>query len=658
MLIKLDQVHKSYGSHQVLSGVSFQVNPGEHVGLVGRNGAGKTTIFRIVSRIEEPDAGQLSLARSLKVEMLAQQPQFDDQRSLRQEALSVFERLRAMESEMSRLEHLISDAAAHPHAPATSPELDAAMHQYSDLTHQYEMSGGFSYPARAEAVLFGLGFTAPDLDQPAAQLSGGQKGRLALAKLLLAEPDLLLLDEPTNHLDVNAVEWLEDFLSAYKRAFIIISHDRFLLDKIASKIIEVDRGTTTSYPGNYTAYTRQRDERRLSMARQYEQQQDMIARTEEFIRRNIAGQKTKQAKSRRNMLERLDRIDAIQDAATTDFKVAPAPRAQAARGGRSILTAAHLSVGYPSKPLVTNMSLILQHGERLAVVGPNGSGKTTLLKTLAGKVPPLAGEFHWAANLKIAFYDQELTGLDPDSTVLGQLQQVAPRLPGGTPDGALRSFLAKFLFTDEAVFKPVSVLSGGELSRLALARLIYPGADVLVLDEPTNHLDIPLDEPTNHLDIPSREALEAALAEFTGTIIVVSHDRYFLSKLASQVLELDQGIPTHRYGRYLEFYEATRQHPTNRDQKQSGPAQIASRSNKSAPRPKQTSKKGRSQTEIEAEISLLEAELAELSEKLAQPTASVDFQELGEMGSRHNSLAAKLEALYQEWEAAASAADE
>ena len=339
MLIKLDQVYKFYGSHEVLGGVSFQVNPGEHVGLVGRNGAGKTTIFRIASGVEEPDAGQVSLARSLRVEMLAQHPVCDHDRSLRQEALSVFDRLHSMESEMSRLEHLMSDAVADPAEDARDTDLDAVMHQYSDLRHQYELSGGFSYPARAESVLFGLGFTAADLDRPAAELSGGQKSRLALARLLLAEPDLLLLDEPTNHLDVDAVEWLEDFLSYYKGAFIIISHDRFLLDRVATKIVEVDRGSATTYQGNYTAYVRQRDERRLTMSRQYEQQQEMIARTEEFIRRNIAGQKTKQAKSRRNMLERMDRLEAVQDSATSDFNLGPASRALVARGGRSILTA-------------------------------------------------------------------------------------------------------------------------------------------------------------------------------------------------------------------------------------------------------------------------------------------------------------------------------
>src|SRR5262249_28962620 len=285
---------------------------------------------------------------------------------------------------------------------------------------------------------------------------------------------------------------------------------------------------------------------RLEMTRQYEQQQEMNARTEEFIRRNIAGQKTKQAKSRRNMLERMDRLDAVQEEPTTDFKLASVPATSTA-GGRSILTAKDLAGGYGSQPLVEDLSLILQHGERLAVVGPNGSGKTTFLKTLTSQIPPVAGHFHWAANTRIGFYDQELQGLDQDSTVLEQLQEAAPKVAAITPEGVLRSFLASFLFTGEAVFKRVSVLSGGELSRLALARLVYSRPDVLVLDE-----------PTNHLDIPSREALEAALCNFAGTIIVVSHDRYFLGKLASQVLMLDGGIGKHAYGGYREFYEAHR----------------------------------------------------------------------------------------------------
>ena len=647
MLIRLDQVHKSYGSHQVLNDITFQINPGEHVGLVGRNGAGKTTIFRIIARQEDPDGGTISFAKALGVQMLAQQPDFEGGRSLREEALSVFESMRIMEAEMSRLEHIMSDAGTAAPNADLGAGLDTVMHQYSDLRHQYELAGGFSYPARCEAVLFGLGFAQTELEQPAALLSGGQKGRLALAKLLLAEPDLLLLDEPTNHLDVDAVEWLEDFLTNYKGAFIIISHDRFLLDKVATRIVEIDRGSAAIYPGNYTAFVRQREARRLAMSRQYEQQQEMIARTEEFIRRNIAGQKTKQAKSRRNMLERLDRVGAVEDDRTTDFNITP-QSAKGGRGGRSVLAATGLAVGYGSNALVSGVSFILQYGERLAIVGPNGSGKTTLLKTLTGAIPTVGGEFHWGANARIGFYDQELKGLDPNSTVLDQLQEAAPKMPGGTPDGVFRNFLAKFLFTDEAVFKQVSVLSGGERSRLALAKLVYAKPDVLVLDE-----------PTNHLDISSREALEAALAEYGGTIIVVSHDRYFLGKLASQVLHLHEGVATHAYGGYREFYEANRrQLLLKKESKKAASTRNTDSSRKPAAPSKTPRTRTRSQSDIEHEITLLESELADLSDKLANPSDATDFQQLGVLGTRHNSLASKLEALYQEWEAAALAAEE
>jgi len=313
MLLRLDDVYKSYGATEVLRAVTFQINPRERVGLVGRNGAGKTTIFRLVTRQEETDRGQVVLLRGLRIGLLEQQPTFEGELSVRDEALNVFTEIRAMEEEMTRLEHAMSDSKGDV--------LDEAMHSYSDLRHAYEFGGGFSYHARAEAVLAGLGFSDDELDKPAEQLSGGQKARLALAKLLLSEPDVLLLDEPTNHLDVNAVEWLEDFLSEYKSAFVIISHDRFLLDRTATKIIEVDGGRATVYPGNYSAYTRQREERRLVQAREYDEQQELIARTEDFIRRNIAGQKTKQAKSRRKMLERIERVEAVRDERVGDFRL-------------------------------------------------------------------------------------------------------------------------------------------------------------------------------------------------------------------------------------------------------------------------------------------------------------------------------------------------
>src|SRR5215216_2046743 len=527
MLFRLEEVYKSYGAQDVLRGVTIQINPGERVGLVGRNGAGKTTIFRLVCGTEEADRGEVILLRGLRVGLLEQQPTFSASSGVRDEALSVFAELRAIEEEMTRLEHLMGEEAG--------AALDEAMHAYSDLRHRYELTGGFTYHARAESVLVGLGFKSDDLVKPADQLSGGQKARLALAKLLLSEPDVLLLDEPTNHLDVNAVEWLEDFLAEYKSAFVIISHDRFLLDHTATKIIEMDAGRAAVYTGNYTAYVRQREERRLAQSREYEQQQEMIARTEDFIRRNIAGQKTKQAKSRRKMLEKIERVEAVRDERTTSFGIKGV-----ARAGDNVLAVSDLAVGYGATRLAGDISFLLRRGERLGIIGPNGSGKTTFLRTVIGDIDPIGGGMTWGANINLEYFDQELASLDLTSTVIEEIAVAAPR---ATPN-ELRGYLARFLFTGDDILKPVAALSGGEKSRLALAKMIYSRANVLLLDE-----------PTNHLDIPSREALEQALAEYPGTIITISHDRYFLDKLATEILHFESGSATYHYGSYSDYYE-------------------------------------------------------------------------------------------------------
>lgn len=627
MLFRLEEIYKSYGAQDVLRGVTFQINPAERIGLVGRNGAGKTTIFRLVAGTEEPDSGQVILLRGLRAGVLNQQPQFSGALSVREEALAVFTQMRDMETEISRLEHVMGEA--------TGAALDEAMHDYSDLRHRYEIMGGFSYHSRAEAVLVGLGFKADDLVKPADQLSGGQKARLALAKLLLAEPDVLLLDEPTNHLDVNAVEWLEDFLSEYKSAFVIISHDRFLLDRTATKIIEIDAGKAAIYPGNYTAYVRQREERRLAAMREYEQQQEMIARTEEFIRRNIAGQKTKQAKSRRNMLERLDRVEAVRENQSGDFQFQ-----KIARAGDNVLAVKDLAIGYGASALASNISFLLRRGERLGIIGPNGSGKTTFLKTIFGDLEPVGGGLTWGANVQIAYFDQELSSLDLTSTVIEELAIVAPR----AAPGELRSYLAKFLFTGEDVYKPVAALSGGERSRIALAKLIYSQTNVLALDE-----------PTNHLDIPSREALEQALAEYPGTIITVSHDRYFLDRIATEILHFENGAATYHMGSYSDYYalhhrkQVVSEEPRLKFEK---PAPKKPLSLKKSQSPKKQRRP--SAEEIEKEIAVLENQLSELSGQLANPESDWGRDQYAEIASRQAEISSQLEKLYEQWEAAST----
>ena len=623
MLFRLDEVHKSYGAHDVLHGATFQINPGERVGLVGRNGAGKTTVFRLVTGQEEPDRGQVVLLRGLRLGVLEQQPIFSGEKSVKEEALAVFSDLARMEEEIARLEHLMGEL--------TGSRLDEAMHSYSDLQHGYELNGGFTYHARTESVLVGLGFNNEDLSRRADQLSGGQKARLALAKLLLSEPDVLLLDEPTNHLDVNAVEWLEDFLSEYKSAFVIISHDRFLLDRTCSRIVEVSGGRANTYTGNYSAYVRQREERRLAQAREYEQQQELIARTEDFIRRNIAGQKTKQAKSRRKMLEKLDRVESVREENTSSFRLQ-----SIARAGDNVLAVSDLAVGYDTVKLAAGISFLLRRQERLGIIGPNGSGKTTFLRTIVGDLDPVEGGLTWGANVDVSYFDQELSGLDYGSTVIEEVAVAAPR---ATP-GELRNYLARFLFTGDDIYKTVGTLSGGEKSRVALAKLIYSRANVLVLDE-----------PTNHLDIPSREALERALTEYSGTIITVSHDRYFLDRIATEILHFEDRTATYHTGSYSDYYairhaksQVTEEAPAKR---RPSARNEKTRSN-SGPRPRK-----RPVQEIEKEIAALESELSELSDKLANPAQDWGPEQYSELDLRQNEITLRLSALYEEWESAA-----
>jgi len=529
MLFRLSDVHKSYGAQDVLRGVSLQINPGEHVGLVGRNGAGKTTIFRLVNGEESADSGEVVRARGLKLGLLAQHVHFDPGSTVHESALAAFGRLQQIEHEMHELEHRMGDAG---------DDLEKVLARYSDLQHEYEREGGFEYSAKAESILQGLGFDRDTWQTETEKLSGGQANRLGLARLLLSEPDVLLLDEPTNHLDVGAVEWLEEFLRSYSSGFVIISHDRYFLDRACRRIIEVENGQATSYKGNYSDYIIEREERREIQQRAFENQQRLIAKTEEFIRKNLAGQKTKQAKSRRTMLQRLERIDAVRaDQASGDFRLQDIERA-----GTHALTITDAAIGYGDRVLGSDISLILRRGECLGVIGPNGSGKTTFLKTILGKIPALAGEIRWGSKVEIGYYAQQLEDLDDRNEIVMELRRVAP---SSATAGELRSFLAKFLFFGDDVYKHVHDLSGGEKGRLALAKLIYSGVNVLVLDE-----------PTNHLDIPSREALEEALQAYEGTIVTISHDRFFLDRIATQILALDGvGKVEHFNGDYTEYHD-------------------------------------------------------------------------------------------------------
>ena len=645
MLFRLSDVRKSYGAREILRGVSFQVNPGEKVGLVGRNGAGKTTVFRLVTGEEAPDSGDVVRMNKLKLGLLEQHVDFAESESVHTAALSAFREIHDIEAELRALEKQME-----------TDHSDETLGRYAELQDAFELADGFTYAARAESVLLGLGFPKEMWDTPTATLSGGQKNRLGMARLLLSSPDVLLLDEPTNHLDVQAVEWLENFLHDSGRSYVVISHDRYFLDRTTNKIIEIDRGQAVVYQGNYSKYLTERELRREQQQREFENQQALINKTEEFIRRNLEGQKTKQAKSRRNMLQRMDRIEAV----TTDRPGGNFGLKSVERTGNNVLTLDDLAVGYGSNVLASGIHLSLHRGETLGIIGGNGTGKTTLLKTIMGKLPELAGKVMWGTKANIGYYSQNLEDLEPRNEVIQELRRVAPLADNGT----LRGFLAGFLFVGDDVFKRVGDLSGGEKGRLALGKLVYSQKNVLILDE-----------PTNHLDIPSREALENALDEYDGTIITVSHDRFFLDKIATQILSFEDGGRVEIFnGNYTEYHDwRAREQSTgafgaaaarpaaafagsgdSADDGKNEKAEEAAEKN-GTPNESKLSKNQRERLEkrlgeIEKEIASLEEKNEQLTLEMSTPAVAGDFGRLKEVTDEVETVQAKIAALYEEWE--------
>jgi ATP-binding cassette subfamily F protein 3 len=570
---------------------------------------------------------------------------------------------------MHLLEHRMGEDVA---------DLEEVLERYSDLQHQFEREGGFEYAAKAESILQGLGFDRTTWSLATEKLSGGQQNRLGLVRLLLAEPDVLLLDEPTNHLDVDAVEWLEEFLQGYSAGFVIVSHDRYFLDRSCKRIIELENGRASSYTGNYSDYLVEREERREAQQRAYDNQQQLIAKTEEFIRRNLAGQKTKQAKSRRTLLAKLERIDAVRvDQSSGDFRLKSIERA-----GNHVLTVNETTIGYPDKLLARDISFVLRRGECLGIIGPNGSGKTTFLKTILQKIPPLAGEIRWGTKVEVGYYAQQLDDLDDRNEIIMELRRVAS--PGATA-GELRSFLARFLFRGDDVYKHVRDLSGGEKGRLALAKLIYSRVNVLVLDE-----------PTNHLDIPSREALEEALDAYEGTILTISHDRYFLDRVATQILALDgEGLAEHYDGDYTEYHDwkasgrsagnppmfaridsgpdsrasgnTSGESPAGESKAASSANSISSGKGREGKRATASAarapaikviKKNKSETltpiQLEGEIAKTEKRLGEISDQMSLPEVARDAAQLVKLDEDYRRTEARLALLYSQWEETAT----
>ncbi|GAA5346999.1 ATP-binding cassette subfamily F protein 3 [Planifilum fimeticola] len=624
ILLQVNQVSKSYGANPVLEEATLRVAEKERVGLIGVNGAGKTTLLKIITSQITPDRGEVFIAKNARIGYLAQDSGLDSGRTVWEEALTVFTSLREMESRLRRMEREMGDQALM----ADEERYQQVLERYASLQEAYEREGGFQYEARIRGALHGLGLSGIDWHRtPVSDLSGGQKTRLALAKLLLQEPDLLILDEPTNYLDMDALAWLEQTLASYPGALLVVSHDRYFLDRFVETIYEVDRKRVTRYPGNYTDFVRQKAEWVARQEKKYEEQQAEIRRMEEFIRRNIArASTTKRAQSRRKALERMTLVERPPKEgppAAIRFDVA-------STSGKEVLEAKELTIGYdPSSPLASGLSFRIERGERIALIGPNGTGKSTLLKTVAGLLPPLSGRIRFGTGVDLDYYDQEQQAFDPEATVLEEVWNDFPSLDRT----AVRSALGQFLFSGDDVFKKVSELSGGEKARLSLCKRMLRRANLLLMDE-----------PTNHLDMRSKERLEKALAEYPGTLLFVSHDRYFINQLATRVWELSpEGIRSYsgNYDAYLE-------------QKKSLEEQQASPKGETiAPRRRKDSSKDRSREErlrreeaarLEAEIQTLEKKIQEIQETMCLPEVLRDSERVRELKDQldeHEEMLAK-----------------
>jgi ATP-binding cassette subfamily F protein 3 len=637
VLYRFDRVRKSYGPKEVLREVTWQHNPGQKVGLVGRNGAGKTTLLRIALGREEPDAGELVKANAVRIATVDQALQSDESERLHDYAAGAFAGLHAIESELRALEHRMADG-----------EDSAALHdRYDALTHRFENEGGYEMVAEVEKALSGLGFDKADFERRLGELSGGQKNRAMLARAILSSPDVLLLDEPTNHLDFNAVEFLEDYLARSKRAYLVVTHDRRFLDRVAEEIVDLENGRLSAYSGGYTAYRRQKAERVLSATRAFEKQQEFIEKEKEYIRRNIAGVNSRQAKGRRTKLERVERLEKpVEDGTSVAF------RFDAARiGGRSFLRAKDLDAGYaPGSPIVRGVSFELLRGERLAILGENGTGKTTLLKTLAGRLAPLAGSVATGHDVSIGYYDQELRDLDPRRRAIDAVWDQHPQ----ETEEAMRSYLARFAFRGDDVFAGIDGLSGGEKGRLTLAVVMRQRHNLLLLDE-----------PTNHLDLDSREALEESLEDFPGSIVFVSHDRAFIDRLATRVIDLREGRALSLPGNYSETADARaerRRRPEPAPAKTTGapapspesvpapprPKKAASRLAESAAEKEAARRRKRIQT-LEEKIAACETQIETLETRLWDEALTLSSIEARELSREKTSRKAELDALFEEW---------
>lgn len=639
MILSCQNISKAFVENQVLKNVSFHIEDHEKAAIVGINGAGKTTLLRIIVGEMTPDDGQVVLAKDKTLGYLAQNSTVDTSHTIYEELLSV-------KADLLRLEEKIRECENNmKHADGDA--LEDLMKQYTSLTHAFETGGGYLYRSELVGVLKGLGFTEDEFSKPVATLSGGQKTRVALGRLLLQNPDLIILDEPTNHLDMNSIAWLETYLLNYKGAVLIVSHDRYFLDRIAGKVIEIDQSKATTFMGNYSDYAVKKEQLRVAAWNAYMNQQREIKHQEEVIEKLKSFNREKSIKRAESREKMLDKIEVIEKPSEvrTDMKLTLTPRILS---GNDVLTVEHLSKSFDSHKLFADVNFEIKRGEHVAIIGDNGSGKTTLLKILNGLVPADQGTFRLGSNVEIGYYDQEHHVLHSEKTLFEEISDDYPYLN----NTQIRNVLAAFLFTGEDVFKRISDLSGGERGRVSLAKLVLSNANFLILDE-----------PTNHLDIISKEILEDALNGYEGTILYVSHDRYFINRTAHRILDLTEGqfiSYVGNYDYYLEKHDTVMaaieaNAPQNADADSGVAAKAAESEVKldwKAQKEEQARlrKKENDLKKCEEKIAELEARISEIDTEMSDPAIGTQVAKLQELSKEQTSCQEQLEKLYEQWE--------
>lgn len=629
MILSCNNISKSFGTDVIIKSCSFNIEDHEKAAIVGINGAGKSTLLKIITGIEPADTGLVTLAKDKTLGYLSQQQNLNSDNTIYDELLSVKQYILDMEAQLRSIENQMKSA--------DDTALETLMKKYSDLNHEFELNNGYAYKSEITGVLKGLGFAEEDFTLNVNTLSGGQKTRVALGRLLLSKPDIILLDEPTNHLDMESINWLENYLLNYSGAVLIVAHDRYFLDKIVSKIIELDNGNATVFSGNYTDYASKKAILRNMQLKEYLNQQREIKHQEEVITKlkQFNREKSiKRAESREKMLNKMEFVDKpeiLND--KMDIKLEPN-----VISGNDVLTVDNLTKGFDGTVLFDNISFQIKRGERVALIGSNGTGKTTILKLINGIIPADSGSIYLGAKVNIGYYDQEHHVLDPDKTIFDEIRDAYPDLN----NTQIRNTLAAFLFTNEDVFKYIKDLSGGERGRVSLAKLMLSNANFLILDE-----------PTNHLDITSKEILENALNSYTGTVLFVSHDRYFINSTATRIIELANKTVVNyigNYDYYLEKKDILGAKPiTNNTSKSSSSA--ISKLNWQEEKVKQAQQK-KIKNEIkrtEERMALIEAEIEELDNMYADPAISSDTAKLMEIHTRKEALSKELDELYDKW---------